>query len=103
MSVSTHVLDATTGQPAVGLAVRLSDLEGAPLDEGRTDSDGRCAIAPYDLESGTYELTFDSGGYFEERTFYPSVTVTFSIRDGGAHHHVPLLLSPYSYTTYRGS
>jgi 5-hydroxyisourate hydrolase len=103
MSVSTHVLDATTGRPAVGLAVRLSDLDGAPLDEGHTDSDGRCAIAPYDLEPGTYELTFDSGGYFDERTFYPSVTVTFSIHDGGAHHHVPLLLSPHSYTTYRGS
>ena len=70
MSVSTHVLDATTGRPAVGLAVRLSDLDGAPLDEGHTDSDGRCAIAPYDLEPGTYELTFDSGGYFDERTFY---------------------------------
>jgi 5-hydroxyisourate hydrolase len=103
MSVSTHVLDATTGRPAVGVAVRLSDLEGAPLDEGHTDSDGRCAIAPYDLEPGTYELTFDSGGYFAERTLYPSITVTFSIRDGAAHQHVPLLLSPYSYTTYRGS
>ena len=103
MSVSTHVLDATTGRAAVGVAVRLSDLDGAPLDEGHTDSDGRCAIAPYDLEPGTYELTFDSGGYFAERTFYPSVTVTFSIHDGGAHHHVPLLLSPHSYTTYRGS
>ena len=103
MSLSTHVLDATTGRPAVGVAVRLSDLGGDPLDEGHTDSDGRCAIAPYDLEPGTYELTFDSGGYFEERTFYPSITVTFTIRDGGAHHHVPLLLSPHSYTTYRGT
>jgi 5-hydroxyisourate hydrolase len=103
MSVSTHVLDATSGRPAAGVAVRLSDLEGAPLAEGHTDADGRCFLAPYDLDPGTYELTFDSGGYFRERTFYPSVTVTFTIRDGGAHHHVPLLLAPWSYTTYKGS
>jgi 5-hydroxyisourate hydrolase len=103
VSVSTHILDATTGRPAVGVAVRLSDLEGAPLAESHTDSDGRCAIAPYDLDPGTYELTFDSGGYFAERTLYPSVTVTFNVHDGGAHHHVPLLLSPFAYTTYRGS
>ncbi|HST67980.1 MAG TPA: hydroxyisourate hydrolase [Mycobacteriales bacterium] len=103
MSVSTHVLDATTGRPAAGVAVRLSDMEGAPLASGHTDADGRCALVPYDLEAGTYELTFDSGGYFRERTFFPSVTVAFVIRDGGAHHHVPLLLSPFSYTTYQGS
>jgi 5-hydroxyisourate hydrolase len=103
MSISTHVLDATTGRPASGVAVRLSDLEGAPLAEGHTDADGRCALAPYDTDPGTYELTFDSGGYFRERTFYPSVTITFTIHDGGMHHHIPLLFSPYSYTTYKGS
>jgi 5-hydroxyisourate hydrolase len=103
VSLSTHVLDATTGRPAGGVAVRLSGLDGAPLAAGHTDPDGRCALAPYDLDPGTYELTFDSGGYFQERTFYPSVTVTFTVRDGGAHHHIPLLLSPYSYTTYKGS
>ena len=103
MSVTTHVLDATAGRPAAGLAVRLSGLDGAPLADGATDPDGRCALAPYDLEPGTYQLTFDTGGYFAGRTFYPSVTVTFRITDGGAHHHVPLLLSPWSYTTYRGS
>ena len=103
MSVSTHVLDATTGRPASGVAVRLSDLEGAQLAEGHTDADGRCALVPYDLDEGTYQLTFDTGGYFDERTFYPSVTVTFTLADGGAHHHIPLLLSPWSYTTYRGS
>jgi 5-hydroxyisourate hydrolase len=101
--MSTHVLDGTTGRPAGGVAVRLSGLDGTPLADGHTDPDGRCALAPYDLDPGTYELTFDSGGYFQERTFYPSVTVTFTIRDGGAHHHIPLLLSPYSYTTYRGA
>jgi 5-hydroxyisourate hydrolase len=103
MSVSTHVLDTTIGRPASGVAVRLSDLEGAPVAEGHTDADGRCALAPYDLDPGTYELTFDTGGYYDERTYYPSVTVTFTIADGGAHHHVPLVLSPWSYTTYRGS
>jgi 5-hydroxyisourate hydrolase len=103
MSVSTHVLDATTGRPAARVAVRLSDLEGAPLAEGHTDADGRCALAPFDIDPGTYQLTFDSGGYFQERTFYPSVTVCFTIHDGGAHHHIPLLLSPFSYTTYKGT
>ena len=103
MSVSTHVLDATLGRPATGIAVRLAALDGTPLAEGHTDADGRCAVAPYDLEAGTYELTFDSGGYFSGRTFYPSVSVTFRITDGAAHHHVPLLLSPWSYTTYRGT
>ena len=102
MSVSTHVLDATTGRPAVGVPVLLTGPDGE-LGTGHTDPDGRCALAPYDLEPGTYALTFDTGGYFAERTFYPSVTVTFRIADGGAHHHVPLLLSPWSYTTYRGS
>lgn len=103
MSVSTHVLDATRGRPATGIAVRLDTVEGIVLAEGHTDADGRCALAPYDLEAGTYALTFDTGGYFDERTFYPSVTVTFRIADPGAHHHVPLLLSPFSYTTYRGN
>jgi 5-hydroxyisourate hydrolase len=103
VSISTHVLDATTGRPAAGMAVRLSGADGTPLSEGHTDPDGRCPVAPYDLEPGTYTLTFDTGGYFDERTFFPSVTVTFRVADGGAHHHVPLLLSPWSYTTYRGS
>lgn len=102
MSITTHVLDSTTGRPAANVAVRLSGADG-PLGEAHTDPDGRCAPAPYDLEPGTYELTFDTGGYFAERTFYPSVTVTFRVTDGSAHHHVPLLLSPWSYTTYRGS
>jgi 5-hydroxyisourate hydrolase len=103
VSITTHVLDATTGRPAAGVAVRLSGVDGAPVASGHTDPDGRCALAPYDVEPGTYELTFDTGGYFAERTFYPSVSVTFRVADGGAHHHVPLLLSPWSYTTYRGS
>ena len=103
MSVSTHVLDATLGRPATGIAVRLSGPDGTLLAAGHTDADGRCALAPYDLGPGPYALTFDSGGYFAARTFYPSVTVTFTIVDGGAHHHVPLLLSPWSYTTYRGT
>jgi 5-hydroxyisourate hydrolase len=102
VSVSTHVLDGTTGRPAVGIAVLLSGADGE-IARSHTDPDGRAAPAPYDLEPGTYELTFDTGGYFAERTFYPSVTVTFRIADGTAHHHVPLLLSPRSYTTYRGT
>lgn len=105
MSVSTHVLDAVLGRPAAGVAVRLSGPDG-PLATGETDADGRCALVAGDLPPGTYALDFGTGDWFARtgtETFYPSVTVTFRIRAAGAHHHVPLLLSPWSYTTYRGS
>lgn len=97
MSLSTHVLDATTGRPAAGIRVELRD---GPA--GRTDADGRCRLVEDDLPAGEHELTFHTGGHFPE-TFYPRVTVTFTVRDPAAHHHVPLLLSPWAYTTYRGS
>ncbi len=97
MSLSTHVLDATTGRPAAGIRV---ELRGGV--DGVTDADGRCRLVDGDLPPGDHELTFHTGGYFAE-TFYPRVTVTFTVADGSAHHHVPLLLSPWAYTTYRGS
>ncbi|MFL6130483.1 MAG: hydroxyisourate hydrolase [Mycobacteriales bacterium] len=101
MSLSTHVLDATTGRPAAGVRVELRGVLTAA-----TDADGRCALVPGDLPAGDYELSFDTGGYFAAagvETFYPRVTVAFTVRDATARHHVPLLLSPWSYTTYRGS
>jgi 5-hydroxyisourate hydrolase len=105
VSLSTHVLDATRGRPAAGVAVRLSGRDG-PLATGETDADGRCRLVAGELAAGTYRLVFETGAYFAgngTETFYPEVTVTFEIRDAAAHHHVPLLLSPWAYSTYRGS
>jgi 5-hydroxyisourate hydrolase len=108
MSLSTHVLDATSGRPAAGVAVRLEervDGEWRPAAEAQTDGDGRVS-ALGDPGEGVHRLRFDTGDYFAAAgvaTFYPEVTVTFTVTDAGAHHHVPLLLSPFSYSTYRGS
>jgi 5-hydroxyisourate hydrolase len=106
MSLSTHVLNAVTGTPAVAVAVTLTDADGAVLAAERTDDDGRIASLGGQLGVGIYRIGFDTGSYFATAgiaTFYPEVTVAFEITDAAAHHHVPLLLSPYSYSTYRGS
>lgn len=105
MSVSTHVLDAVAGRPAAGIAVRL--LAGADLlAEGVTDSDGRCRLTDQATATGTHSLVFATGPWFAgqgRETFYPEVVLTFAVREPGEHHHVPLLLSPFAYSTYRGS
>lgn len=108
--LTTHVLDAATGAPAVGIAVELADPRGLPLDAGVTDDDGRASLGPEQLAAGEYTLAFRTGAYFAARsvdTFYPLVTVTFTVElaeDGTSRHlHVPLLLSPFAYSTYRGS
>lgn len=97
MSLSTHVLDAATGRPARGVPVRLERADGTVLAEASTDADGR--ITGWAPAEGVHRLVFDTGG----NAFFPEVTVTFRITDADAHHHVPLLLSPFAYTTYRGS
>jgi 5-hydroxyisourate hydrolase len=112
MTVSTHVLDASLGTPAAGVSVTLSRLAGGRLDveSGVTDPDGRHRFAG-DTPAGTYRLTFATGPYFAARAvpaFYPEVVITFTIpepEDTGSagHFHVPLLLSPFAYSTYRGS
>ncbi|SEL22101.1 hydroxyisourate hydrolase [Nonomuraea pusilla] len=99
MSFSTHVLDAVTGRPAAGLSVRL-EHEGRVVAEGRTDADGR--ISGWNPGAGVHRAVFDTGAYLPD-TFYPEVVITFTVADPDAHHHVPLLLSPYAYSTYRGS
>lgn len=102
-TLSTHVLDTSLGRPASGVAITLTG-EGTSAD-AVTDSDGRAADVGGALEPGTYSLRFDSGSYFAERGiegFYPEVLVTFTI-SGAGHVHVPLLLSPFAYSTYRGS
>ncbi|WP_068163910.1 hydroxyisourate hydrolase [Rhodococcus phenolicus] len=105
-TVSTHILDATAGVPATGVTVTLAS-GGTPLASGVTDDDGRIgSFGDVPLEPGTYTLTFATGGYFEARgteSFYPEVVVTFRVPHDDRHLHVPLLLSPFSYSTYRGS
>ena len=112
-AITTHVLDTSRGRPAEGVPVTLevqtADGGWAPVGKGATDADGRLKdLLPrsYVLGEGVYRLTFDTGTYFAAlgvQSFYPSVVVVFAVRDAGQHYHVPLLLSPYGYSTYRGS
>ena len=110
--ITTHVLDTANGRPAAGVTVILAmrqASEWSPVARGTTDENGRLANltegrAPM---PGTYRLTFDTAAYHRDQgisvPFFPEVTVTFNIRDVSEHYHVPLLLSPYGYSTYRGS
>lgn len=105
-SLSTHVLDTARGAPAVGMPVSLRRV-GGPDDAGdvaagRTDADGRLRLAD-ELAPGAYRLTFVTGDYLGAGAFYPRVTVEFTVDAGEPHYHVPLLLSPFGYSTYRGS
>ena len=105
MSISTHVLDAVAGRPAAGIAVRLFAGE-ALLAEGVTDRDGRCRLTEDATGSGTHRLVFATGIWFAgqgREAFYPEVVLTFAVQEPAEHHHVPLLLSPFAYSTYRGS
>jgi 5-hydroxyisourate hydrolase len=104
--LTTHVLDTANGRPAAGIAIELARLDGEErevLATVRTNADGR-TDAPLldDLRAGTYELVFDVGGHFEAE-FLGRVPVRFTVADADAHYHVPLLVSPWSYSTYRGS
>jgi 5-hydroxyisourate hydrolase len=113
-TISTHVLDTSRGKPASGVQVDLAlqDADGGwvPLARAWTNEDGRIT-APLlldgkELEAGTYRLTFETEAYFSAlgvKCFYPQVSVVFRIEDAAQHYHVPLLLSPYGYSTYRGS
>ena len=109
MSISTHVLDTMRGTPAAGLDVALDrrepDGDWKEVGAGSTDSDGRLkSLTDDELEAGDYRLRFDTRPYFERSglgAFYPEVAVVFSFE--GGHLHVPLLLSPFGYTTYRGT
>jgi len=110
--ITTHVLDTSLGKPAAGVAVGLSRLEPdgteRELARGTTDADGRVRdlLAPGSLQRGSYRLTFHTAAYFASdgrASFYPRIEVVFEVRTDTEHHHVPLLLSPYGYSTYRGS
>jgi 5-hydroxyisourate hydrolase len=110
--ISTHVLDTARGRAAADVGVVLEIAEGASwrtLARGVTDADGRCPrLLPPDtrLASATYRLTFATGPYFAAQglaSFHPEVAVVFAVTEPSHHHHVPLLLSPFGYTTYRGT
>jgi 5-hydroxyisourate hydrolase len=111
--ITTHVLDLALGRPAQDMSVTLSaqTSEGGwdELAVGRTDTDGRARDLLSDghaISAGVYRLRFDTGEYFRaqgQNVFFPEVVVTFCLSDPDTHHHVPLLLSPYGYSTYRGS
>ena len=112
-TISTHVLDTALGRPAAGVRIILEQVDDTgvvvSLGLGETDADGRLrelVPAGQVLEPGDYRLRFDVGRYFaasRRETFYPSVMVEFSVTGPAAHYHVPLLISPYGYSTYRGS
>jgi 5-hydroxyisourate hydrolase len=130
-AVTTHVLDTAKGTPAVGVAVRLERVSGGAeagggtgagagagtsgggtsgggeIARGQTDADGRVGdLGPAELPPGTYRLVFGTGDYFAgqgQAAFFPEVTVVFVLADPASHYHLPLLLSPFAYSTYRGS
>ena len=127
-AISTHVLDTAAGCPAAGLGVRLEHLAPAGPEEiarATTDSGGRIAsLGPERITPGIYRLVFDTGGYLgrqaggdgsatsasassasgmDKPAFFPEVIVTFTVADDREHYHVPLLMSPFGYSTYRGS
>jgi 5-hydroxyisourate hydrolase len=110
--ITTHVLDTSLGQPASGVLVTLDRSDGpgtwTTIGSGTTGVDGRLGnlLADSPLRAATYRITFDTAGYFAQTgtaTFFPSVSITFEIGDGEQHYHVPLLVSPFGYSTYRGS
>ena len=109
--LSTHVLDTSRGRPAAGVPAVLerqaADGSWSVLGQGVTDADGRIPdLFPGPLEAGIHRLTFDTAAYFAKHNtaaFYPYVAIVFDIREPAQHHHVPLLLSPFGYSTYRGS
>ncbi|RSH79616.1 uncharacterized protein EHS24_009267 [Apiotrichum porosum] len=108
--ITCHVLDASRGKPAAGVLVELHRPDNeVPIATGVTDADGRCTtLLPhgFHLDPGAYKMTFKVGEYFAAAkvdTFYPFVEITFNYSDPSQHYHIPLLLSPFSYSTYRGS
>ena len=110
-AVTTHVLDTAIGRPAAGVPVSLDQwIDGDGwriITQATTDVDGRvAAFGPAELTVGRYKVTFDTFSYFDalgQPAFYPEVTVVFVLSDPAVHYHIPLVLSPFAYSTYRGS
>jgi 5-hydroxyisourate hydrolase len=111
-AITTHILDTSRGCPATGVPIQLEIAEGEAshrlLGSGKTDEDGRLKtlLGDADLVAGTYRITFDTGAYFSAcgvDSFYPQVSIRFVVGDASQHYHVPLLLNPFGFSTYRGS
>jgi len=110
-AITCHVLDTSLGKPIAGLAVRLARIEAGtcePLGAAVTDQDGRVKtlLGARPLSAGVYRLSFETGAHYEklgQASFYERVEIEFRVADATEHYHVPLLLSPFGYTTYRGS
>ena len=109
-TISTHVLDTALGAPAAGIEVTLYRVSGGratELGRGTTNADGRVAsFAARELHAGTHRLCFDVASYFagsNRASFYSEICIAFEVSASPQHYHVPLLLSPYGYSTYRGS
>ncbi|KAI8882420.1 hydroxyisourate hydrolase [Backusella circina FSU 941] len=110
--ITCHVLIASTGTPGQNIDVKIEKLDQSgnfsTLSVGQTNSDGRCPtlLPPGKAEKGIYRVTFETQAYFAhigQKCFYPYVQITFELENPDQHYHIPLLISPYSYTTYRGS
>lgn len=110
--ITTHILDTALGSPAAGVTITLYRRDGdswAKIGSGHTNNDGRIPdLCPQgeELPAGTYRMHFATGAYFDAincPVFYPWAEVVFHVDAGGQHYHIPLLLSPFGYSTYRGS
>lgn len=108
-SISTHILDISRGKPAQGVSVELEFLRNGAFTQaaaGVTDSDGRVRDWKFEMQAGTWRIRFAIDSYFaslSEKSFYPFVEIVFHVDNADQHYHVPLLLSAYGYSTYRGS
>ena len=110
-AITTHVLDTSRGRPTVGIQVGLQMKSGEnwkTLGTGLTDANGRCnnLMGDRQLEAGTYRLLFNAGAYYQSQhaeTFYSEISIVFEVLHPETHYHVPLLISPFGYSTYRGS
>lgn len=112
MPITTHVLDIAQGVPAVGMTVILEIRQSndwSPVGRGTTDAKGRVATLTEErhVAPGTYRLTFDLGAYHKDQgvsvPFFPEARITFNVRDPEEHYHVPIVISPFGYSTYRGT
>ncbi|MCJ0929394.1 hydroxyisourate hydrolase [Acinetobacter lwoffii] len=107
--ISSHILDTNLGQPAANVAIKLFNESGELLAEAFTNADGRVSVADFALiefNSGAYSLEFATSAYFDAlgvETFFPKAVIHFYVKDAAQHYHIPLLISPFAYSTYRGS
>jgi 5-hydroxyisourate hydrolase len=107
--ISTHILDTHLGKPAANVKVKLFNEHAVLISEAKTNSDGRVSVEDFalsEIKAGKYSISFAVEAYFESlniETFFPKVVIHFSIKDAQQHYHIPLLISPFAYSTYRGS